>query len=110
MRVQIVGVERSAGTSMKSGSAKPYSMATLHAIIKLDEQNVDDGKRVAKSKGFMGASYRVSPELVQKIEHNSFPLVADLVVEDVMRFNKRETNILEVRPVERVVQPVQKAA
>jgi hypothetical protein len=104
MKVQIVGVERASGVSNKSGSPKPYDMATLHTIIRLDEQNVDDGKRISKSKGFMGASYSVDGALVAKIEHNSFPILAELVIEDVMRFGKRESKVIEVRPVDRVKQ------
>jgi len=101
MKVQIVGVERASGVSNKSGTPKPYDMATLHAIIRLDEQNVDDGKRISKSKGYMGASYSVAGDIVAKIEHNTFPLVAELVIEDVMRFGKKESKVIEVRPLER---------
>lgn len=105
MKVQIVGVERASGTSNKSGSPKPYKIGTLHAIIRLDEQNVDDGSRVSKSKGYMGASYSVDPELIAKIEHNTFPLFAELVIEDVMRMGKRESKVMEIRPLERAKAP-----
>lgn len=104
MRVQVVGIERSAGTSSKTN--KPYDMATLHVITKLAERSGANDL----AKGFMGDSLRVSSDIVRKIEHLPFPVICDLTVEDVMRFGKRESNVLECVPVERAPVEVKKAA
>ena len=103
MRVQIVGIERSAGTSSKTN--KPYDMATLHVITKLAERSGASDL----AKGYMGDSIRVASSIVRKIEHLPFPINADLQVEDVMRFGKRETNVLDCVPVEVSKQPLKAA-
>lgn len=107
MKVTIVGVERAEGVSMKTGKAKPYAMANIHAILRLDSRPRDG----AMSKGSMGASYRVDPELVKRIEHNPFPMEAELVIEDVISMGKKESNVTDVIPIGvKPVQQLQKAA
>lgn len=104
MRVQVVGIERSKGTSSKTN--KPYDMGTLHVITKLAERSGENDL----AKGFMGDSLRVSSDIVRKIEHLPFPVACDLAVEDVMRFGKRETNVLDCVPIALAEVPARKAA
>lgn len=107
MKVQVIGIERSEGVSNKSGKEKAYSMATLHVMTKL---STDRNGEKNNAKGFMGDSLRVSPELVRKIEHLPFPVACELTVEDVMRFGKREVDVLDCVPLEVSKQPLKGVA
>ncbi|MDQ0608893.1 hypothetical protein QFZ83_003064 [Variovorax sp. W1I1] len=101
MRVTVVGVERLEGTGKES--KKPFSIGKVFATVKLETSHSDQGL----TKGAMGTEYRVDVELVKRIEHLDFPVDAELTVEDVMRFGKRETKVLDVRPIARSAAPVQ---
>ena len=101
MKVTVVGVERLEGVSKES--KKPYAIGKVFATVKLETSHSEQGL----TKGAMGTEYRVDPELVKRIEHLDFPVEAELTVEDVMRFGKRETKVLDVRPVGRAGAPVQ---
>lgn len=102
MRVTVVGVERLEGIGKES--KKPFAIGKVFATVKLETSHSESGL----TKGAMGTEYRVEVEAVKRIEHLDFPIEADLVVEDVMRFGKRETKVLEVRPVARAVSPAQR--
>lgn len=104
MRITIVGLERAEGISHKSGKPKPYAIASVHAVVKLEERNGDG----TMTKGAMGTSYNVDPLLVKTVEELPLPFEAELVVEDVMRFGKRETRVLGLRPVPKT-QPIKAA-
>jgi hypothetical protein len=107
MRVTVVGVERLEGVGKES--KKDFAIGKVFATVKLETSHSDKGL----TKGAMGTEYRVDVETVKRIEHLDFPVDAELVVEDVMRFGKRETKVLDVRPIGRAaaaVQPVQKVA
>jgi CTX phage RstB protein len=95
MKIRVVGLERAEGVSMKTGKAKPYAIGQIHAVVSLEERNGDG----SMTKGAMGTSYQVDPELVKRIEHLPLPFEADLTVEDVMRFGKRESKVIDVRPL-----------
>lgn len=95
MKIKVVGLERAEGISHKSGKPKPYAIASVHAVVKLDERDAEG----TLTKGAMGTSYGVDPEVVKRVEHLPLPFDAELVVEDVMRFGKRETKVLDLRPV-----------
>jgi hypothetical protein len=100
MKVTIVGTERSEGiTKDKPGrpGGKPYAMGKLHAIVILDTSR--NGEK-ASSKGYMGTTFEnVDMEVVKRIEHNTFPMHAELVIEQVMRFGKLEGRVTDVRPL-----------
>jgi hypothetical protein len=97
MKIKVVGIERAEGVSTKTGTPKPYSMGQMHAMVPLEESGGSLDSR--RSKGFMGATYPVSAELVKQIEELSFPFDAELTIQDVMRFGKRESKVMDVRPV-----------
>jgi hypothetical protein len=98
--MRVFGIEATKGTSMKSGAAKPYEMASIHVVVPLAPPMGD--KEVNIAKGFMGSTYRVPYEVVKRIAHNSVPFDADVDIEAVMRFGKREDEVKDVRPVETV--------
>lgn len=95
MKIRVVGLERAEGTSMKTGKAKPYAIGQIHAVVNLEERSGEG----ALTKGAMGTSYQVDPEVVKRVEHLPLPFEADMTVEDVMRFGKRETKVIDLRPL-----------
>lgn len=111
MKVIVLGVERMEGVSKeKEGRAggKQYAIGKVHAACVLDTAR--NGEK-SLAKGAMGTTYDVDVELVRRIEHNTFPFHAELLIEDVMRFGKREGKVMEVRPLQAAnAGTVQKAA
>lgn len=106
MKIRVVGLERSEGISKKTG--KPYTVGQVHAVVSLEERSGEG----MMTKGAMGTTYRVDPEVVKKVEHLPVPFEAELTVEDVMRFGERETKVIDLRPVGTApsVAPVKQAA
>jgi lactam utilization protein B len=90
--MQIVGLEGSSGISGKSGKA--YEIGQLHSIVRLAPP-LGDGN---VAKGFMGSTYRVSVEIIKSLAHNTLPFTAEVEVQDVMRFGKREQEVTSVIP------------
>lgn len=92
MKLQIVGLEGSSGTSGKTGKA--YEIGQLHSMARLagplDAANV--------AKGFMGTTYRCSVAVIKSLAHLPVPFMAEVEVEDVMRFGKREQEVISVLP------------
>ena len=95
MKVEIVGIERSEGISMKTGKPKPFAIGQIHAVVQLDERSSD----MSLTKGGMGTTYGVEPDVIRSIEHLPLPFIGELEVVDVMRFGKRESKVLRVVPV-----------
>lgn len=108
MKVQVLGFERSEGISEKSGTPKPYKMASLHTSCALEQRMEDDpakGKS-ALAKGYMGTTYSVGVDVIRRIEHLSPPFTAELIIEDRIRFGKRESNVTDIKPIARGDKPV----
>lgn len=93
MKLSIVGLEASSGVSSKSG--KPYDMGQLHSVARLADPFDSSGI----AKGSMGTSYRCSSELVKSLAHNPLPFFAEVEVQDVMKFGKREQVVISVTPI-----------
>lgn len=94
MRILVTGLERRKGIAKASG--KPYEMTAIHAVVKLEQIDTPD----VVVRGSMGTTYeRVPVALIRKYENHPLPFEADLVVEDVMRFGKREAQVIDLRPV-----------
>lgn len=91
MKVVVIGHDHMEGISQKTN--KPYAIGRVFAAVKIDGKN---------AKGAQGTEYAVEPEVIKKISHLPLPFEADLVIEDVMRFGKRETKVLDVQPLARV--------
>lgn len=96
--VQIVGIEISEGVSKKTDKA--YSIGSLYTMTRLAPPMPGN-----VAKGFMGDKFSVETDVLKSISHNPFPLTAELTLETVMRFGKRETIITAIVPV-----PEKKAA
>jgi len=105
MKIRVVGLERAEGTSNKSGTPKPYAMGAIHAVVNMEESSGQN----RMTKGAMGTSYSVTPELVKRVEHLPLPFDAELTIEDVMRFGKRESKVMDLRPVEAAKAPLKAA-
>jgi len=97
MKVMVIGFESSEDISKKTGNA--YAIGKIYAAVKLDGRNVE-GKFICK--GAMGTEYQVEPAIVKRIAHLPIPFEADLQIEDVMRFGKRESKVFDCVPVSRV--------
>lgn len=93
MKVLVIGLDFAEGTSMKSGTPKPYSIGKLFAACKIDGPN---------AKGAQGTEYGVDVALIKKLHHLPLPFEAELNVEDVMRFGKRESKVIDCVPTARV--------
>jgi hypothetical protein len=95
MKMTIIGVSASPeGAISKAG--KGYRIGQIHTTAPLGAAFAEGGIE----KGHAGTSYSCDPEVVRRIAHLSFPLVAEVEVGAVMRFGKREETVLDVKPVE----------
>jgi hypothetical protein len=84
MKITIIGLEASTGTSGKSG--KEYDIGQIHSITRLAPPL--GGGNVAQ--GQMGSTYRCSSQVVKSLAHLPLPIVGEADIQDVMRFGKRE--------------------
>jgi hypothetical protein len=102
MQALVIGFEISEGTSKKTG--QPYSIGKLYSALPMS------GAKGAK--GMMGTEYQCEVSVLRKIEHLIPPFNAELEMQDVMRYGKREQQIVSVVPVGAVdaQQPPQKRA
>lgn len=92
MKLQIIGLEGISGISAKSG--KPYDMGSIHSVARLAAPFDESGV----AKGSMGTTYRCSAALIKSLAHNPLPFVAEVEMQDVMKFGKREQEIISVTP------------
>lgn len=92
-KLNIIGMESSEGISNKSG--KPYAIGNLHTIARLADSFQADGV----AKGHMGTTYSTSPAVIAKIKHLQTPFMAEVQIEAIMKFGKREESIVDVVPL-----------
>lgn len=90
MKVLVIGMDFAEGVSTKSGAPKAYSIGKLFVACKIDGQN---------ARGAQGTEYQVDVSVIKKINTLPLPFEADLQVEDVMRYGKRESKVFDVVPV-----------
>lgn len=96
MKMHIVGFEGSSGMGKTSGKA--YEIGQLHTVCELAPPYGD----AAVSKGGMGTTYRCPLPLIMAIKHLQPPFIAEVELRDVMKFGKREQEVVDVKPVEQV--------
>lgn len=89
MKLTIQGFEILTGKSSKTG--KDYDMSRIHCVIPLQESPT--------AKGYAGTAYQVPAHLIEKIKHLPMPVVADVEMQDVMRYGKREQQVSSIQPV-----------
>lgn len=94
-RMQIIGIEISEGVGKTSGKA--YSMGTIHTMTALAPPT---GQADNVAKGFMGDKLSCDVTVLRKVQHLPFPIVAEVDTQNVMRFGKRETIVIDVRPAD----------
>jgi hypothetical protein len=102
MKATIIGTLLKEGTSMKTGTAKPYAIGEIYVMVPFSER--DHG-----AKGHMGGNHKVNPEVIKKIAHLSLPLEVELDTRDVMLYGKQALEVVDIRPVQRA-SVVQKTA
>lgn len=91
MRILINGFEIIAGTSSKTN--KPYDMSRIHTLIPLQPSE--------NAKGSVGTQYDCPSHVLDKIRNLNLPFEADVEVQDVMSFGKRQQQIMSITPVKR---------
>ena len=89
MKMHILGVEHTAGTSKKTGS--DYDIGTLHTMIEL----APAFNAQSLNKGFAGDKLKADGVLLRKLANLPFPLLAEVTTKDVMQFGKRETIVVD---------------
>jgi hypothetical protein len=94
MKMQICGIEITEGVSKKTGKA--YAMGRLHTLIQLAPAHGEGNV----AKGLVGTTYECDVNLLRKVEHLPFPVMADVEVAPVMRFGERQELVVDVRPLE----------
>jgi hypothetical protein len=113
MKIRVMGLERSEGVSKakpdRPGSGgKDYAIGRIHAAVMLDASRNGEKNMV---KGTMGTTYDgIDVAIIKRLEHLPLPFDAEVTVEDVMRFGKRESKIMEVKPLGVVTQQVSGSA
>lgn len=94
MKVTVIGLLVKEGTSMKSGTAKPYSIGEIYTMVPFSERDVG-------AKGFMAMPRKVAPEIIKTIQHNTLPFQAEIEVRDVINFGKPELEVTAIKPIAR---------
>lgn len=98
MKMFIVGFEANSGVGKNSGKA--YAMGNLHTMAELAPPFTEGGVSV----GQMGTTYACDVPLIDKIKHLPCPFYAEVETVPVMRFGKREEQVRDIKPIERVKQ------
>lgn len=95
-KLNIIGMESSEGIGSKSG--KPYAIGNLHTIARLADSFQENGV----AKGHMGTTYSTTPAVIKKIQHLQTPFMAEVQIDAVMKFGKREEMVVDVTPLQPV--------
>ncbi len=97
MKVTVIGLDWMEGVSKKTGNN--YSIGRFFVTLPIDGKN---------AKGNQGAEYEASAEMVRRFDQLPMPFEADMTFQDVVRFGKRESKLVDVTPI--VARPVAKSA
>lgn len=98
MKVNVIGIEHSQGISAKG---EPYNIGKLYAALMLVGKGV---------RGFSGTEYRCEPVVLDKLKDVELPCVCELEIQDVIRWGKRQQEVVAVTPVGKAAAPLPKAA
>lgn len=94
MKAHVIGVEISEGVSKKTG--KPYAIGKLYAALPI----VGGGAR-----GLMGSMYQCEPSVLRKLDGVDLPIMAEMEMQDVMRYGERRQEIVSVVPLPPQITP-----
>lgn len=103
MKLQVIGYEISTGTSKKTG--QPYAIGKLHCALPLAPARGEGNK----ATGYMGDTYQLDVSVLDKVKHLPCPFDAEVEQQDVMRFGKRQTEIVSLVPIAQRQAPAVKA-
>lgn len=79
MKVLTLGVVRMSGTSMKSGSPKPYDMTRISYAVAVEPVNTE--KRQLQGYGYEHRDVDLDPAALPQFKDVKFPCVLDLDVQ-----------------------------
>lgn len=99
MKVHVIGIEISEGVSKKTGN--PYAIGKLYVALPI----VGKGAR-----GLMGSEYQCEPAVLRKLESMQLPCVAELEMQDVMRYGQRRQEVASVTPIPPEMTPAARPA
>lgn len=85
------------------GNGQSAVVKVAHIDVVLDVEHGGKGTRT-------DAMTVESPEVLKAIEHNPFPLLAELTIEQRATKGKTSLVIVDIKPLETIGQPVKKAA
>lgn len=94
MKAHVIGIEISEGVSKKTGNA--YAIGKLYTALPI----VGKGAR-----GLMGSEYQCEPAVLRKLEGLELPCMAELEMQDVMRYGQRRQEIVSVVPLPPTMTP-----
>lgn len=89
MKLHVIGFESSQGIGKKSG--QPYSIGKLYAALPIAGS--------AGARGYMGTEYRCDPTVLDKVRDIQPPFMADIEMQDVMRYGERKQEIVSISPL-----------
>lgn len=98
MKVQVIGCDWMEGVSKKTGNN--YSIGRFYVTLPIDGKN---------ARGQQGAEYEATAELVRRFDTYPMPFEAEMTFQDVVRYGKRESKLVDVVPLT-AAKPVAKAA
>lgn len=99
MKAHVIGIEISEGVSKKTGNA--YAIGKLYCALPI----VGKGAR-----GLMGSEYQCEPAVLRKLEGIELPVMAELEMQDVMRYGQRRQEIVSVVPLPAQMTPAPRTA
>jgi hypothetical protein len=98
MKANVIGVSRAEGISNKSGTNKPYDMASLvilQPMQTINSANPETGTRYAKTGfGYETAEVSVSPAAVVLFKDVKFPAALDLEISQDFMYGKLQSLVV----------------
>lgn len=93
MKLQVIGFEISQGISKKTGN--PYAIGKLHCALPLAPAQGEGNA----ARGYMGDTYPIDVSVLDKVKHLPCPFDAEIEQQDIMRYGKRQTEIVSIVPI-----------
>ena len=99
MKAHVIGIEISEGVSKKTGNA--YAIGKLYTALPIVGKD---------ARGLMGSEYQCEPAVLRKLDGLELPCMAELEMQDVMRYGQRRQEIVSVVPLPPQMTPGKPAA
>lgn len=88
MKMQVVGIEISEGTSSKTG--KPYSIGRMHALIPIVGQK--------DARGYVATTYDAEVHMLRGLDKINIPSMCDVEIAQVSRYGKAQNQVMSITP------------